>query len=65
MAQRALRLVFHLHRVNCPNCSVFIEYKTLTAVLPNAQKTCAKCSKDFLVVNGVGKPLKKRPKRVA
>jgi len=63
MAQRAIRLFFHLHRVCCPNCSVFIEYNTLTERLPDAQKTCPKCSKGFLVVDGVGKPLKKRPQR--
>jgi hypothetical protein len=63
MAQRALRLFFHLHRVCCPNCSAFIEYNTLTENLPDAEKTCPQCSKGFLVVNGVGKPLKKRSQR--
>src|SRR4051812_35050017 len=61
MAQRAVRLFFHLHRVCCPNCCVFLEFNTLTENLPDAEKTCPQCSKAFLIVNGVGKPLKKRP----
>ena len=64
MAQRAIRLFFHLHRVCCPNCHVFIEYNTLTEILPDAEKNCPGCKKAFLVVNSVGKPLKKRPHRV-
>jgi hypothetical protein len=46
--------------VICPNCSVFIEYHTLTKMVPVCEKTCPQCRKEFLVVDGVGKPLKKR-----
>ena len=63
MAQRSVRLFFHLHRVSCPHCSVFIEYNTLTETLPDGEKSCPGCSKAFLLVDGVGKPLKKRPQR--
>jgi Zn-finger nucleic acid-binding protein len=62
MAQRAIRLFFHLHRVMCPNCSVFIEYNTIAEMLPDCEKSCPQCKKVFLVVDGVGKPLKKRPR---
>ena len=44
------------------NCSVFIEYNTLTELMPDCEKTCPQCTKAFLVVSGVGKPLKKRPR---
>ena len=64
MAQRAIRLFFHLHTVICPNCSVFIEYNTLTELMPDSEKSAPKCTKAFLVVSGVGKPLKKRPARI-
>jgi len=65
MAQRATRLFFHLHRVNCPHCSVFIEYNTLTETLPDAEKTCPKCSKGFVIENSVAKrlPVKKKPQK--
>src|ERR1700756_1131577 len=52
MAQRAIRLFFHLHRVCCPNCQFLIEYKTLTEILPNAEKSWPQSSKAFLMVNG-------------
>jgi hypothetical protein len=63
MAQRAIRLEFRLHRVNCPHCATIIEYNTTSAILTDVQTSCLKCRKDFLVVAGVGKPLKKRPHR--
>ena len=64
MAQRALRLVFHLHRVSCPNCSAIIEYNTLTEILPDAEKTCPKCSKGFMIYNNLAKRFPaKRPEK--
>ena len=65
MAQRATRLFFHLHRVSCPNCTAIIEYNTLTEALPDAEKTCPKCGKGFVIEKNVAKrlPAKKRPQK--
>ena len=51
--------------MNCPHCSVFIEYNTLTETLPDAEKTCPKCSKGFVIENSVAKrlPVKKKPQK--
>jgi hypothetical protein len=40
------------------------EYNTLSEMLPDCEKTCPQCAKAFLVVDGVGKPLKKRSHRI-
>lgn len=62
---RPVQLTFHLHHVDCPHCSVKIEFNSRLEVLTDVRRACPKCEKEFLIVEGVGQiaPDKKRPRK--
>ena len=63
--RRALKLVFHEHRINCPYCATELIYHSSTATIQLAERTCLKCGKGFVIENNIAKrlPSKKRPQK--
>jgi ribosomal protein S27AE len=64
--RRAIKLVFHEHRITCPYCATALIYHLTTEAIQLAERTCLKCGKGFVIENNIAKrlPSKKRPQKV-
>jgi ribosomal protein S27AE len=63
--RRAIKLVFHEHRVTCPHCGTALIYNLVTDTIQFAERNCLKCGKGFVIENNVAKrlPPKKKPQK--
>jgi hypothetical protein len=59
-------LIRSLRNLIIPNTFLirFPSTEEYTEILPDAEETCPQAAEAFLVVSGVGKPLKKRSHRI-
>jgi len=50
--RRALKLVFHEHRISCPYCRTALLIQTIVF----GERNCPKCGKGFVIENNIAKP---------
>lgn len=63
--RRAIKIVFHEHRIKCPYCRTALIYHLADETIQLAGRTCVECGKEFVIVNNIAKrlPSKKRPQK--
>ena len=60
--RRAIKLVFHEHRIDCPHCDTLLIYNLTTTTIQLAERTCLNCGKGFVIENNIAKRLASKKK---